>query len=629
MKGGYAGKLLFVDLTKGTLEEKPLSEKLAKNFIGGYGIGARLLYDRMKPGVDPLGPDNILGFISGPLNGTGAFFGGRYTVVCKSPVTGGWNDANSGGFFGPELKRAGFDGVFLSGASDKPVYLYIRNGKAEIRDARALWGKDTVETLEALIQETGENKLGAAVIGPGGEQQSLLACIINDKHRAAGRGGCGAVMGSKKLKAIAVTGTKKIPVAHPEKIKEVNAEILKLMKNGPTVELVKLFSNFGTGGTTAGAGMSGDAPVKNWGGVGIVDMGEESITKLATFSFDAKYNTKKYACANCPLGCGAHYRVDDGKWPVGETDRPEYETLAAFGTMTLNDDVESIIKCNHICNRYGLDTISVGTSIAWAIECYENGILTKADTDGIELTWGNAGAIVAVTEAIAEQRGFGKLLAQGSARAAEKLGKGAEYLQSVRGIELPMHDPRFSPMFARTYQYDPTPARHVKGGLGIADFQSPNEVKYNYEGRGQVDMEATCQTEIFNASGLCIFGNFSMPPDAAMRFIEAATGWDFKKEDALQTGKRIMNMRYAFNLREGQKPTDDANQLPKRCVGEPPQKEGPVKGIMVDYKKLGHNFCESMGWDEETKIPTRESLEKLEGMEDVIQDLYGNPPANL
>jgi aldehyde:ferredoxin oxidoreductase len=312
---------------------------------------------------------------------------------------------------------------------------------------------------------------------------------------------------------------------------------------------------------------------------------------------------------------------------VGETDRPEYETLAAFGTMTLNDDVESIIKCNHLCNRYGLDTISVGTSIAWAIECYENGILTKADTDGIELTWGNAEAIVAITEAIAQQRGFGKLLAQGSATAAKKLGKGAQYLQTVRGIEVPMHDPRFSPMFARTYQYDPTPARHVKGGLGIADFQSPNEVKYNYEGRGQVDMEASCGTEILNASGLCLFGGFSMPPDAMMRFIQAATGWDFKQEDVVQTGKRIMNMRYAFNLREGQKLTDDDNQLPKRCVGDPPQTEGPVKGITVDAKKLGDNFCQSMGWDEETKIPTRESLEKLGEMEDVIKDLYRAPSA--
>jgi aldehyde:ferredoxin oxidoreductase len=623
MKGGYVGKLLFADLTKGTLKEKALSEELARNFIGGYGIGARLLYDLMKPGVDPLGPDNILGLVSAPLNGTGAFFGGRYTAVCKSPVTGGWNDANSGGFFGPELKRAGFDGVFISGASEKAVYLFIKNGKAEIRDAKQLWGKNCVETQEALVQETGESKLRAAVIGPAGEKRSLMACIINDKHRAAGRGGCGAVMGSKNLKAIAVRGTGKIPVAHPEKIKEINAEILDFMKNGPTVEQVKLFGTFGTGGMTAGNALSGDAPVKNWGGVGIVDMGEESATKLGTFSFDAKYNTKKYACANCPLGCGAHYKVDDGKWPVGETDRPEYETLAAFGTMTLNDDVESIMKCNDVCNKYGLDTISVGCTVAWAIECYENGIFTKKDTEGIELTWGNAEAIVAVTQAIAEQKGFGRLLALGSAKAAEKLGKGGEYLQTVRGVEVPMHDPRFSPGFARTYQYDPTPGRHVKGGLGIPDFRSTNEVKYGYGDRGPMDVGVTCHTEIFNTSGLCMFGGFSMPQDAAMRFIEAVTGWDFKEEDVIRTGKRIMNMRYAFNLREGQRPTDGDNVLPKRCVGIPPQTDGPLKGITVDHDKLANHFIETMAWDRKTLIPTKESLETLGGMEDVIRDLCG------
>ena len=622
MKGGYAGKLLFVDLTKGTFEERPLSEELAKKFMGGYGIGARLLYDMMKPGVDPLGPENILGFISGPLNGTGAMFGGRYTVVCKSPVTGGWNDANSGGFFGPELKRAGFDAVFVSGASDKPVYIFIKDGKAEIRDAKHLWGKDCTETEEALIQETGESKLRTALIGPAGEKKSLMACVINDKHRAAGRGGCGAVMGSKNLKAVVVRGTGKVPVVYPEKVKEINAAILDFMKNGPTVEQVKLFGNFGTGGLTAGAALSGDSPVKNWGGAGVVDMGEESATKLGSFTFDAKYNTKKYACANCPLGCGAHYKVDDGKWPVGETDRPEYETLAAFGTMALNDDVESVIKCNDICNRYGLDTISVGACVTWAIECYENGIFTKKETEGIELTWGNGEAIVAMTQAIADQTGFGKVLALGSAKAAEKLGKGAKYLQTVRGIELPMHDPRFSPGFARTYQYDPTPARHVKGGLGIVDFGSSPEVKYGNEDRGQMDVGVTCHTEIVNSAGLCIFGGFSMPPDAAVKFIGAVTGWDFKEEDVLQTGKRIMNMRYAFNLREGQKVTDDENALPHRCVGEPPLKEGPLKGITVNHKKWGAHFSKSMGWDEETLIPTRESLENLGGMEDVIRDFY-------
>jgi aldehyde:ferredoxin oxidoreductase len=620
MKGGYAGKVLFVDLTKGSFDARELSDELAKDFVGGYGIGARLLYDMMKPGVDPLGPDNVLGFVSGPLNGTGALFGGRYTVVCKSPVTGGWNDANSGGFFGPELKRAGFDGVFVSGASDKPVYLFVKDGKAEIRDARALWGKDSVETLEALIQETGEPNLRAALIGPAGERQSLMACVINEKHRAAGRGGAGAVMGSKNLKAVAVRGTREVPVADREKIKEINAEILDYMKNGPTVEQVKLWAAYGTGGITAGAGLTGDAPAKNWGGAGAVDMGEESLTKLATFSFDARYNVKKYACAQCPLACGAHYKVDDGKWPVGETDRPEYETLAAFGTMALNDDVESIIKCNHICNRYGLDTISVGATIAWAIECYENGIFSKKETGGIELTWGNGEAIVAATQAIADQTGFGKVLALGSAGAAEKLGKGAHYLQTVRGIELPMHDPRFSPRFARTYQHDPTPARHVKGGLGIPDFRSPNEVKYDYDGRGQLDVAVTCHTEIMNISGSCLFGGFSMPQGALSRLIEAATGWDFKEENVLRTGKRIMDMRHVFNLREGQKRADSL--LPTRCVGDPPLTEGPLKGVTVDHRKLADQFFESIGWNRQTLVPTRESLEDLGGMEDVIRDLY-------
>ncbi|MFC1534705.1 aldehyde ferredoxin oxidoreductase family protein [Thermodesulfobacteriota bacterium] len=621
MAGAYLGKLLFVNLTRRTIEEKELSEELAKNFIGGYGLGARILYDMMEAGVDPLGPDNVLGFVPGPLNGTEALFGGRYTVVCKSPVTGGWNDANSGGYFGPELKKSGFDAVFISGASDKPVYLFINDGKAEIRDASALWGKDSVETLEVLIQETGETRVRAALIGPSGEGQSLMACVMNDKHRAAGRGGCGAVMGSKNLKAVAVRGTGKIPVANPEKIKEVNDEIIDAMKDGPAAEMVKGFGTFGTGGNAGRSALSGDSPVKNWGGVGIADMGEESAAKLSTVSFDAKYKSKKYACANCPLACGAHYQVDEGKWPVGETDRPEYETLAAFGTMTLNDDAESIIKCNDICNRYGLDTISVGATVAWAMECYENGIFTNKDTDGVDLTWGNSEAIVTITQAIADQKGFGKILSLGSAGAAEKLGKGIEYLQTVRGIELPMHDPRFSPWFARTYQYDPTPGRHVKGGLGVVEMRAPAEVKYNYEGKGRKDAQVTMRSEFINASGLCVFGSFAMPRDGAIRFVRAATGWDFNEEELLKTGKRILNMRYAFNLREGQMPNE--NKLPERCIGAPPQTEGPLEGVTVNSDILTQQFFENMDWDKESMIPTRESLENLGGMEDVIRNLYG------
>ena len=312
-------------------------------------------------------------------------------MVHKSPVTGGWSDANSGGYFGPELKKAGFDAVFVSGAADKPVYIYIEDGKAEIRDAANLWGKMSVATLEALVEETGEKDLRAAVIGPAGEKQSLMACIINDRHRAAGRGGAGAVMGSKNLKAIAVKGTGEVPVADPEKLKEVNRMATDGMKNGSNAETVKGYSNYGTGMGTSGYALSGDSPVKNWGGVGILDFGEESARKIDSIALD-KYKTRKYACASCALGCGAYFQVDEGEWPVGETFRPEYETAAAFGTLCLNDNAESIMKCNHICNEYGLDTISAGATVAWAIECYENGLFTKEETGGIELTWGNARA---------------------------------------------------------------------------------------------------------------------------------------------------------------------------------------------------------------------------------------------
>lgn len=607
IRGGYAGKLLFVDLTNKTVNEKPLSEEIAVKFIGGYGIGARILYDLMKKGADPLGPENVLGFVSGPLNATSAFFGGRYTVVCKSPVTGGWNDSNSGGFFGPQLKRAGFDGVFVSGVSAKPVYLFIGNGKAEIRDAKNIWGKDCKEGLETLVREAGAPNLRAALIGPGGEKKSLTACIINDGHRAAGRGGSGAVMGSKNLKAVAVTGTAKIPVADPRKVKEINKEILDWMKNGPTKEMVKNWGMFGTGGDTGMNGLTGDTPVKNWGGAGNIDMGEERLFRLATGTYDEKYNTKKYACAQCPLGCGAHYSVKEGKWLLQDTERPEYETLGAFGAMMLNDNAEAIIKCNDICNRCGLDTMSVGSTIAWAIECYEKGLFTKEDTQGIELIWGNADSIVAMTQAIADRTGFGEILANGSMKAAKTLDKGEEYLQTVRGIELPMHDPRFAPYLARTYQCDPTPGRHVKGGLGITDLGVPEETRFQFEDRGGADAEATCTWEVMSSVGMCAFTGFSTPPHALKGLVDAVTGLDI---DVVSTGKRILNMRHLFNLREGQKPTDDL--LPARWLGQPPLEAGPLKGNTVDFRKIAENFFEAIGWDTVTCMPDAESLKDLD-----------------
>ena len=619
MQGGYVGKMLFVNLTDGTFEERPLPDDMAVQFLGGLGLGARVLYDMMKPGADPLGPDNVLGFVTGPLNATGAVFSGRYMVVCKSPVTGAWNDANSGGYFGPELKKAGFDAVFVSGAAKKPVYIWINDGVVEIRDAAGLWGKDSTETLQALIGETGQQKLRAALIGPSGEKQSLLACVMNETHRAAGRGGAGAVMGSKNLKALAVYGTKKVNIANPEKLREINLTVTKGMKEGPAAGFAKAFGTFGTGVGTGGSALSGDSPVKNWGGVGMVDFGAASAEKLNAPVMDAKYKTKKYACANCPLGCGADYKVEDGDWPVGETYRPEYETMAAFGCLCLNDNAESIIKCNEICNRYGMDTISAGATIAWAIECFENGLISEKETDGLALNWGNAESIVAMTEAMAEEKGFGKILAQGSRKAADMLKKGHEYLQTVNGIELPMHDPRFNPGYTRTYQADPTPARHVKGGLWPALGRAKPEKKYDPTGSGPMDVALTASNEILNGAGLCLFGSFVGVSPADL--IEAVTGISLSKEEQQKTGVRMLNMRHAFNLREGQKPAQCA--LPERSVGSPPQTDGPLKDITLAHQAYLKNFCQAIGWDENTWKPSRQSLEALGGMDDVIRDLYG------
>jgi len=616
---GYCGKMLFVDLTKGSHEVLDLTEETAKQFIGGYGIGAKVLFERMKPGSDALGPDNIVGFTTGPLTGTGALLSGRYTVVCKSPVTGGWNDANSGGFFGPELKKAGFDAVFVQGASKTPVYVWINDGEVEIRDAAHLWGKDILETEAALKDELGENRLRAAMIGPAGEKLSLISAVINDTHRAAGRGGCGAVMGSKKLKAVVVRGTGNVPVADPEKLKAANQEIMDTIKNGPAAQVADAFSTFGTTMMTAGNAVSGDSPVKNWGGIGLVDFGE-AAKSFEGAVMDPKYRFRKYACANCPLGCGALYDVKEGKWPVGETGRPEYETSAAFGCLMLNGNVEALLKCNHICNIYGLDTISAGATVTWAMECYENGILSKKDTGGIELTWGNAEAIVQTTQEMADQSTeFGKLLALGSAGAAEQIGKGTEYLVTVKGIELPMHDPKLGPGFSRTYAFDPTPARHVKGGLGIVHMQSPDPSKYNPEGSGEPDLRATVAQEIINTTGLCLFKDFTGVENIAWKLIPPVTGWDFGEEEEMNAGLRIFNMRHAFNLREGMKPGD--LRLPKRSVGEPPQTEGPLEGVTVDHKGFIRNFFEAIDWDETTGKPSRASLEKLGGMDDVIQAL--------
>ena len=618
MPTGYAGKLLFVNLSTEEIQEEELSQELTEQFLGGYGIGAKILYDRMPKGADPLGPDSYIGFMTGMTNDTKTLFGGRYMLVHKSPVTGGWNDANSGGHFGPELKKAGYDGLFVYGKSEKPVYLYIHDGEAEIRSAEDLWGKTTKETLEILKEKTGEEKVRAAIIGTAGENQSYLACPINDGHRAPGRGGGGAVMGSKNLKAVAVRGTLKTEVADPDLIRDTNMEITKSMKENKGMQRL---GERGTGGGTPANSLSGDAPVKNWKGIGILDFGEDSAEKVGSENMD-RYKTGKYHCNSCPLGCGATYEVEDGRWPVGDTERPEYETSGAFGPTLLCDEEDVIIYCNELCNLHGIDTISTGMTIAWAMECYEEGILTKEELDGIDLTWGNGEAIVEMVGKMIRSEGAGKILANGSAYAAKHFGKGEEYLQTASGIELPMHDPRYAPGLARTYQFDPSPGRHVKGGIGGLHMSNKQEGdKYDYNDTGEKDVELTAHREVLNSAGLCLFGSGATPRRLQHQLIRGITGRDFNNDMGYETGLRIYIQRHAFNLREGITPKDMTITL--RAIGEPPQTGGPLEGITVDHKKLGENFYTTLGWDMDTGVPPKEQMEKLGGLEKVIEDLCG------
>ncbi len=619
MAGGYMGKLLFVDLSKNELKDEVLDEKLCRDFIGGYGIGARIIYSRQKGGVDPLGPENTLGFMTGPLTGTSTPFGSRYGVVVgKSPLTETWGDANSGGDFGPYLKFAGYDGVFFIGVSPKPVYLFIKDGKAELRDASHLWGKDTDETEDMLKAELGK-EVRVANIGPAGEKLSLIACIINNKGRAAGRSGVGAVMGSKKLKAIAVIGTAKIPVAHSEEVNKLRKEYVADMK-----EKGEGMRQFGTPGPTASWAHNGDAPVKNWSGVGIIDFPNASLISGENVK---KYEEKRYGCYRCPVSCGAHMKAGTGeyKYKAG-ADRPEYETMGMFGPNCLNDDIESIIMATDICNRAGLDTISTGATIAFAIECYENGIITKEDTDGIEMTWGNHRSIVAMTEKIAKREGFGAVLADGVKVAASRIGKGSEkYAMHIHGQELPAHDPKLRPAYATAYQSDLTPGRHTQEGLECtegdfipAGLELPSLDKYTYTGKGKYEAIFRNRNHLVNVSGVCQFSLYFLPWDAMGKFLTLVTGWELSSEEITTICERVAAMRQALTLREGLSSRDF--KLLGRVVGEPPLKEGPTANITVDAATLVSEYYKALDWDPQTGKPSQKRLLEL-GLEDVAKEL--------
>ncbi len=615
---GYAGKLLFVDLTAGTIAEETPDEDFYRTWIGGIGLGVRVMMERTKPGIDPLGPDNLLSFTTGPLTATGVYGGGRYTVTTKSPLTGGWADSNSGGYFGPELKNAGYDGVFFSGASAKPVCLVIDGGKARLVDAKKLWGKDTYETEDALQEELGEpGSWVITCIGPSGEQCSLLAGIVNEKGRIAARSGVGAVMGSKKLKAIAVRGTKgnRIPVADKEGLKAVQKGYGEALKNSPFHQGL---TALGTGAATSFLLSIGDCPSDNWAHTGSDSL--PACGNLDTANMEP-YKLKAYGCSGCPVRCGAIIQVKEGPFASqDELHRPEYESVAALGTMCRNDNAEAVIRANEICNRYGIDTMGVGNSIAFAMECYEHGIITKKDTGGLDLTWGNAEAVVALTQQIVKREGLGALLADGSKTAAEKIGKGSEqYAMHVAGRAIPYHDPRMAPSQGTFYISDAQPAQHMGpqamglleqgaplGSDPLLQPGTPGEFYGDYDKKGDIYLRGASFVQLLSSAGLCaLYAQFYTPP--VVELLKPVTGWDIDWKEGLETAQRILTLRQAFNVREGVTP--DAFQLPKRF--EQPLPVGPATGTVIPFTTVRETYFKAMGWDPKTGKPLAATLKKL------------------
>jgi len=596
------GKILFVNLATGEIMEEKPDDSLYRDYVGGYGLGARILYDRTKPGVNPLGPDNILGLVTGPCTGTPIPSGARYCAVAKSPLTGGWGDANSGGFFGPYLKFSGFDAVFFSGIAAKPVYLLIGEGKAELKDASYLWGKSAYETEDMLEEQYGKDSR-AVCIGPAGEKLSLISSIMTDHGSAAGRSGLGAVMGSKKLKAVVARGRMPVSVADKAKAEQLAREHVKsLDRPGP----MSLSGNrkYGTTELTYMSAHSGDTPVKNWGGIGIIDVPDiEGLKADVLLGYVARHS----GCWHCPIACKAFLKEGTGeyKYPAGIR-RPEYETQGSFGVLCGNSHTESINMANHICNSYGLDTISAGSVMAFAMELYENGIITSKDTDGIELTWGNHRAMIAMLEKMAKREGLGDILADGVRVAAQKIGKGAEkFAVHCGGQELGMHDPKLAGKYGSAgarYQMDATPGRHT-AGFGPGNFTQL----------------------VVNAAGLCIIGmGFGVGPEKVAGFLSSVTGINWTADDVLKAGDRIGIMRHVFNLREG---ICELNwTMHPRVIGNPPQPKGPLAGVTIDQKAQIYWNMGALDWDQATTKPSKKKLLSL-GMKDLAEELW--PPQKI
>ncbi|HAF62957.1 MAG TPA: aldehyde ferredoxin oxidoreductase [Anaerolineaceae bacterium] len=652
---GYTGKILSIDLSTGCYQVEAIPDKVYEEFLSGLGLGVYYLYRHIPAGCDPLGPDNILGFVSGLLTGTGSLMTGRWLAVCKSPLTGGWGDANCGGTLSPAIKRCGFDAIFIRGQAEQPVFILVENEVVSIHPAEDLWGKDAIESEEILLEKYKQwgKKASVAVIGAAGEKMSLLAGICNSGGRIAARSGVGAVMGSKNLKALVLCGNQPITASNPQQIKKLNKHYTqnirnqklqnmvsgsmfptlggilmggKLTKRIPGMLYAGLLKKWGTNISNTLGMRCGDNPIMNWRG---------SVRQFTKRSFKhlnpdliTKTEIKKYGCYSCAIRCGGICQFKDpDSGHTRETHKPEYETINAFGGLLMNTDLESIYKINDLLNRAGMDSISAGGTIAFALECYEQGLITHSDTGGLELTWGNAEAITELVRQMIHRNGFGAMLADGTRQAAQRIGKGADRFAIHAGGQEPgMHDGRLDPQLGLHYCVDPTPGRHTIGsGLYYNMMQLwrftdaapkpsllyPRSREFEpSEENAVISVVSSCTKMVLDGAGGCLFALISgLHNWQLFDYLNATTGWQKTADDYLLIGRRIQTLRQMFNIREGIDPCQ--NNLHPRGLGNPPQTRGPLKNKEVPINAMQRMHWRQFGWDEKSGFPLEKSIYDL------------------
>ena len=618
--GGYVGNILEIDLRTGKKEKISIEEEERRKFLGGSGLAARIFFDSFDPKVDPLAPGNPLIVMTGPVVGTRFPGTSRFAICGKSPLTGIWGEGTCGGNFGPELKFAGMDGIIFKGASPSPVYLVIEDDQIEIRDAKDLWGMDNYSVTDFLKERHGKEKRPKILsIGPAGENLVKFAAICNDKGDFIGRTGMGALMGSKKLKAVVVKGTKKVEISFPEEYATLRKSLI--VKSRDAV-LAQSFRSMGTDAGMDLGMMTGDVPIKNW----MIGEDFQLSANLGGPSLTEKYLAKSHACSFCPVACKRIVKVEDGPFKTEEGPGPEYETCCTFGTLIMNDDLAGVIKANEWCNRYGVDTISCGATIAFAMEAFEKGLINKNDTDGIDLKWGNISGAIELLHKIAKKEGIGALLSEGSREAAKRLGKGAdEFTVEVKGLEAPMHDPRGFHGMGLAYMTSIRGACHLMHlALGVeqgittyleAGFQE-NYTGQTSEGKAEViklceDLGLPC-----NSLVICEFVAWTLSANDLAEMVRVTTGFDFTLKDLLACGERTWLLKRGLGNMMGVRSRDD--RLPKRILT--PLKEGAAAGSIPDVEKLLREYYEIRGLDEGGR-PKKEVLIKA-GLEVLAKRLH-------